>query len=44
VFCTNSFAEINHLPLVPLPSVIDYTHGNGWSGGEQKGQALFKNT
>jgi outer membrane protein len=33
VFCTNSFAEINHLPLVPLPSVIDYTHGNGWSGG-----------
>jgi len=28
----NVLAEENSLPLVPLPSVIDYTKGDGWAG------------
>lgn len=33
LLCTASFAEENSAPLTSLPSVVDYTNGNGWAGG-----------
>jgi hypothetical protein len=30
--CRGAWAEDNNLPLVSLPSVIDYTEGEGWGG------------
>ena len=33
IFSAQALSEPNHQPLTPLPSVIDYTEGNGWSSG-----------